>query len=83
MPYACRTNCTLPTCGDNVTDSGEECDGTSNEACPGDPETPAGLCLPDCTCDIPGIPTLSHWGLLALAVLLLAMSRRYFTRPTT
>ncbi len=24
---ACRTDCTLPTCGDGVTDTGEECDG--------------------------------------------------------
>ncbi len=75
-PDACRTYCTLPTCGDNVTDDGEECDGTSNEACPSD-------CLTDCTCEIPGIPTLSHWGLLLMAVLLLALSKRSFARPTT
>ena len=73
MPDTYRTNCTLPTCGDNVTDEGEECDGTSDDACPGD-------CLTDCTCDIVEIPTLSHWGLLALAALLLALSKRHFTR---
>ena len=72
-PDACRTTCTLPTCGDNVTDEGEECDGTSDDACPND-------CLQDCTCEIPGIPALSHWGLLALAALLLALSKRHFGR---
>lgn len=35
-------------------------------------------CKPDSTCDIPAIPTLSHWGLLALGVMLLFVSRRYF-----
>ncbi|MCH8967320.1 MAG: IPTL-CTERM sorting domain-containing protein [Planctomycetes bacterium] len=70
MPYACRTNCTLPTCSDTVTDEGEECYGTSDDACPGE-------CKADCTC---GIPTLSHWGLLSLAALLLALSKRHFTR---
>ncbi|TFH23136.1 MAG: hypothetical protein E4H03_06880, partial [Myxococcales bacterium] len=26
IPDACRTDCTLPTCGDGVTDTGEQCD---------------------------------------------------------
>ena len=73
MSDACRTNCTLPTCSDTLTDEGEECYGTSDDACPGE-------CKADCTCGIPGIPTLSHWGLLALAALLLALSKRHFTR---
>ena len=72
-PDACRTICTQPTCGDNVTDQDEECDGTNDEACPND-------CLSDCTCDIPVIPTLSHWGLLLLALAFLALGRRYFGR---
>ncbi len=75
-PDTCRTDCTVPTCGDNVADSGEQCDGTSDDACPSD-------CLADCTCEIPGIPTLSHWGLLVLAVLLVALSKRHFARSTT
>ena len=36
--------------------------------------------MPDCTCDISSIPTLSHCGLLALAAILLAASKRHFTR---
>ena len=61
---ACRTSCTLRTCGDNVTAEGEQCDGTSNEARPA-------VCQADCTCeDVTGIPTLSNWGLLAMALLL-------------
>ena len=37
-------------------------------------------CEADCTCHVPGIPTVSHWGLLAMAVLLLWFSKRYFGR---
>ena len=41
LPDACRTTCELPTCGDDVLDSGEDCDVTA----PG--------CLADCSFDAP------------------------------
>ena len=37
LPDTCRSDCSLPHCGDNVRDSGEECDDDSNP-----------LCLPGC-----------------------------------
>jgi hypothetical protein len=42
-PDACRSDCTLPICGDNVQDSDEECDGTASLGC-------ADACRVDCTC---------------------------------
>lgn len=36
-----------PECGDGGLDAGEECDGTSDSACPGE-------CQPDCSCPPPG-----------------------------
>jgi hypothetical protein len=72
-PDACRTNCTPAACGDGVIDSGEECDG-DNTPC-------LGLCGSDCSC-LPAIPTVSHWGLAVLALLLLILAKIRFTvRP--
>jgi cysteine-rich repeat protein len=34
-PDACRTNCLLPTCGDQVVDSSEQCDDGNGESCDG------------------------------------------------
>ena len=34
-PDACRTDCTLPRCGDGVVDGGEECDDGNQESCDG------------------------------------------------
>ena len=34
-----------PQCGNNIKETGEECDGTDNLACPGQ-------CLPDCSCPV-------------------------------
>lgn len=73
LPDACRDDCRLPTCGDNVTDSGETCDGTDLGDCPGP-------CADDCTCLPVRIPTVSTWGLAALTLSLLAAGRVYFGR---
>ena len=73
LPDACRTDCTLPTCGDNVKDATEVCDGTDLGDCPGP-------CGDDCTCFPVGIPTVSAWGLTALTLTLLAVARVYFGR---
>ncbi|MCH8990766.1 MAG: IPTL-CTERM sorting domain-containing protein, partial [Acidobacteria bacterium] len=62
---SCDTDCTVAECGDgtlNVT-AGEECDGMDDTDCPG-------ACLTDCTCEpVEGIPTVSEWGLIGMAVL--------------
>ena len=62
-------------CGDDmVNQEGEECDGTDDAACPG-------RCRPDCTCLPPGvIPTVSQWGLVILALLLLSTAKVLFSR---
>ncbi len=44
-PNACRTNCEAAGCGDAVVDTGEECDGTSDAACPGEE-----ICNTSCDC---------------------------------
>lgn len=44
-PDACRTNCALPACGDNVADDGEICDGTDRGTCPSDE-----ACVDGCAC---------------------------------
>ncbi len=67
-----------PTCGDNqVNGPGEQCDGTSSSACPGQ-------CQADCRC--PGgatVPTLSAWGLGGLALLLMSGVALKFGRRRT
>jgi cysteine-rich repeat protein len=35
VPDACRTDCRLPRCGDNVIDTGEQCDDGNNQSCDG------------------------------------------------
>ncbi len=72
-PDACRTDCTLPRCGDNVADSGEDCDAADAGIC-------SGPCSGDCTCAPVGIPTVSTWGLVILALSLLVTGRVYFGR---
>jgi hypothetical protein len=45
-PGSCLPNCTCPigaTCGNNVRDGTEQCDGTDDSVCPG-------ICAADCTC---------------------------------
>ncbi len=106
IPDACRTNCTLPACGDNLVDTGEECDGVDAASCPGacrpdctcrvcgggilDPEEECdgadddacpGQCRSDCTCPVE-IPTLSHWGLAVLALLLITGAKVWYRRST-
>ncbi len=66
----CPLNCICGNCGDEFIDAGEECDGNSDGACPGE-------CIPsgqprECTCRYTGIPTVSEWGLLAMTLLVLA-----------
>jgi len=43
-PSECSGGTPPPSCGNNVVESGEDCDGTSDGACPG-------LCTASCTCD--------------------------------
>ena len=71
----CRTDCTLPICGDGVVDNGENCDGETDTPC-------TGACADDCTCPTTTIPASSHWGLSAMALLLLTCARRYRRRQT-
>lgn len=67
-PDACRTDCGLATCGDNLKDTNEQCDGADRGDCPGS-------CADDCTCHPVEIPTLSAWGIAVLTLALLAISR--------
>ncbi|MCH7592870.1 MAG: IPTL-CTERM sorting domain-containing protein [Planctomycetes bacterium] len=76
VPDGCRTDCSLPACGDNVKDSSEQCDGEDLGDCPGS-------CADDCTCLPVEIPTVSAWGLAAFTLLLLAAGRVYFGRRFT
>lgn len=82
----CEPDCSCPpgststgTCGDNVVNlPGEQCDGTDDLACPG-------LCQSNCTCpSVPpqpsGIPTVSEWGVVIIALMLLIGSKVYFSR---
>jgi hypothetical protein len=43
---ACTINC-VSTCGNDIIEAGEECDGTDPGSCP------TGVCDPDCTCEDP------------------------------
>ena len=53
IPMAATTPCAgAPVCGNDMLESGEECDGSDDGACPGE-------CLGNCTCPPPpGVPTL-------------------------
>jgi len=73
----CSPFCKIEVCGNNIIDPGEQCDGTANAPCNGEP------CRADCTCQPlpPGpIPTVSEWGLLILALLLLTGAKLCFGR---
>jgi hypothetical protein len=69
------SNCGRPFCGDGVVNQATEfCDGSNDEACPGE-------CRLDCTCPPPPpIPTLGAWGMAITALLLLAAAKIYFAR---
>ncbi len=62
--------CEGPVCGDNVAEGGEACDGTDDDACPGE-------CQADCTCPI---PTVSEWGLIVMVLLALTAGTIVFAR---
>jgi cysteine-rich repeat protein len=71
----CNANCQLEFCGDGVVQEGlgEECDDGNNEDGDG--------CSFDCLDEAPeAIPTVSTWGLLILALLLLVAGKVYFGR---
>lgn len=76
-PGACLSNCTCPpdpTCGDGIVNQkNEECDGSDDAACPGE-------CGSDCTCPGEAVPTVSQWGLIAMALMLLVGTKIYFGR---
>gem|GEM_PF-5225515 len=50
-------------CGNDVRDPGEECDGTDDNACPGE-------CTGNCKCRDDS-PTVSEWGMISMLLLLL------------
>ena len=61
-------------CGDGTVDPDEQCDGTDDSLCPGQ-------CDPDCTCPpVAPIPTVSEWGLVVMALLLLTGLKIKFGR---
>ncbi len=103
-PDVCRTDCALPRCGDDVADTGEVCDGADHVVCPGacrvdcecgvcgnrirevgeecdrtDDAACPGMCAHDCTCTT-AIPTVSHWGLVVLALLLITGAKVWYRR---
>ena len=52
VSMAATTTCPgAPVCGNEMLESGEECDGSDDDACPGE-------CLGNCTCPPPAVPTL-------------------------
>lgn len=63
-------------CGNDIREGTEQCDGTDDEMCPG-------TCQTDCTC-FPGtkIPTISEWGLVVMALLILTAGTIVFTRQS-
>lgn len=74
----CSPICRPEFCGNNVLDPGEECDGTADANC-----APTEVCGPDCVCgERPPdteIPTVSEWGLVILALLLLTGAKVYYS----
>ncbi len=71
-PGACRTDCVCGVCGNRIREAGEECDRNDAAACPGN-------CGHDCKC-ITAIPTVSQWGLVVLALLLLTCAKVWYRR---
>jgi len=70
----CDIDCTCAVfCGNNLREAGEQCDGTAPSNCPG-------ACNPDCTCNFPGIPAVSEWGLVVLVLIGLAVGTIMFGR---
>jgi cysteine-rich repeat protein len=70
----CDVDCTcIPFCGNNIREVGEQCDGTDDPACPGN-------CTAGCTCNFPGIPAVSEWGLVVLVLIGLAVGTVVFGR---
>jgi hypothetical protein len=75
----CPVNCNATNdddcmgCGNGVREGIEECDGADDADCPGE-------CQANCTCPSGAIPTASTWGLVVLALLLLAGAKVYFGR---
>ncbi len=53
-----------PSCGNGVyePENEEQCDNGDDAQCPG-------RCLPDCTCEVDIIPTVSEWGLIVMTLL--------------
>jgi uncharacterized repeat protein (TIGR01451 family) len=72
----CSADCRSEVCGNGVIDPGEECDGNPAPGCV------SGVCAPDCTCEPPddNIPTVSEWGLVITALLLLSLAKLVFGR---
>ncbi|MBI1826253.1 MAG: DUF4215 domain-containing protein [Planctomycetes bacterium] len=70
----CTNSCTLPRCGDGILQAGEQCDGASSESCGGGP------CLPNCTCQpvVQSIPTMSHWAIALVGLVLLIGAKLRF-----
>ncbi len=72
--YGCNANDDAdcePICGNGVSEDGEECDDGNNN------ETDS--CTAQCTTR-EAVPTVSQWGLVVLALLLLAAAKVYFGR---
>jgi len=63
------------TCGNNLREGSEQCDGTDAAACPGQ-------CLGNCTCPKEGgaVPAVSEWGLIVLTLLVLCAGTIMFSR---
>ncbi len=66
------SDCT-PECGNGVQEEGEECDDGNDDE--------SDACTANCTSQQP-VPTVSEWGLVILALLLLAAAKVYFGRRT-
>jgi cysteine-rich repeat protein len=69
----CENCLVVAVCGNGVREAGEQCDGAALSACPG-------ACNPDCTCNFPGIPAVSEWGLVVLVLIGLAVGTIMFGR---
>ena len=65
---------TVVECGNGIVGEGEQCDGSDDALCPEN-------CAGDCTCE-PGtkIPTVSEWGLVAMALLIVTAGTLVYMR---